>query len=207
MKTLKPFGHFSKDILHLSFCDLNSDTAHALASAFAGVAQVEVIEGNLLDLSNDAIVSPANSFGDMSGGIDKHIDDLYKGAAQKTLMAVIADQFFGELPVGMAVIAVLPNQRFPFLVAAPTMRTPGSVIGTINAYLSMRAALVSVLRHNQSDQRTIHSVAVPGLCTGVGGMAPTESAEQMRTAFDHIINGGWRKVFHPAMAPYALRLH
>ena len=107
--------------------------AHALALAFAGLDHVEVVEGNLLDLSCDAIVSPANSFGDMGGGIDKAIDDFHGGAAQKAVIAAIAEQFFGELPVGAALIVKLSSRRLPFVVAAPTMRIPGNVAATINA--------------------------------------------------------------------------
>ena len=85
------------------------------------------------------------------------------------------------------------------------MRVPGGVVGTINAYLAMRAAFAAVLDHNQRGTRRIGSVAVPGLGTGVGGMAPGESAHQMRAAYDMIVGGGWRAVLHPAQAPFVMR--
>jgi O-acetyl-ADP-ribose deacetylase (regulator of RNase III) len=205
MKTHKPFGNHTPDSLRISLGDTNPEVAQALATAFDDVDQVEVVEGNLLDLACDAIVSPANSFGDMSGGIDKVIDDFHGGAAQKAVTAAIAEQFLGEFPVGAAVIVKLPSRRFPHVVAAPTMRIPGSVAGTINAYLAMRAALVAVLRHTAAGSSSIRSLAVPGLGTGVGGMPYQEAGEQMRTAFDNVIGGRWRQVVHPAMAPYALK--
>jgi O-acetyl-ADP-ribose deacetylase (regulator of RNase III) len=158
-----------------------------------------------MDLDCDAMLSPANSFGDMGGGIDKHIDDFHGGTAQQLLCAAIADQFHGELPVGMAIVVELPGPRFPFLVAVPTMRGPGNVAGTINAYLAMRAALVAVLRHNQISQRPIRTLAVPGLCSGVGGMPFKEAARQMLAAYDNVVHGGWRQVINPILAPYALR--
>jgi O-acetyl-ADP-ribose deacetylase (regulator of RNase III) len=211
MKVHKPFGNIaSPGSIRVSLCDMNVDVARALAAVFEGAEQVEVLEGNLLDLSCDAIVSPANSFGDMSGGIDKHIDDFHRGAAQEGVRKAIEDRFYGELPVGAALIVELSGRRFPFVVAAPTMRIPGSVAGTINAYLSLRAALVAVLQHNAGSGRPIRSLAVPGLCTGVGGMSVEHAAEQMRVAYDNVLAGGWRQVVHPALAPYALqgvRLH
>ena len=85
MKTHKPFGRTSSDALRISLGDMKPEIAIALATAFAGADQVEVVEGNLLDLACDAIVSPANSFGDMGGGIDKAIDDFHRGAAQRAL--------------------------------------------------------------------------------------------------------------------------
>jgi O-acetyl-ADP-ribose deacetylase (regulator of RNase III) len=204
MKTRKRFGDTVGEGLQISLGDSNPNLAAALAAAFAGIDQVEVVEGNLLDLECDAIVSPANSFGDMGGGIDKVIDDFHGGAAQQALTAAIAEQFFGELPVGVALVVELPGRRFRFVVAAPTMRIPGNVAGTINAYLAMRAALIAVIRHNASGRSMIRSLAVPGLCTGVGRMPCERASEQMRVAYESVVGGGWRQVVHPAMAPYAM---
>ena len=103
MKTHKAFGKTASS-LRLSLGDLDLAVVEALAVAFDGVDSVEVVEGNLLHLNCDAIVSPANSFGDMGGGIDKAIDDLHRGAAQDAVMKAIREHFFGELPVGMAVV-------------------------------------------------------------------------------------------------------
>jgi O-acetyl-ADP-ribose deacetylase (regulator of RNase III) len=83
------------------------------------------------------------------------------------------------------------------------MRVPGSVRGSISAYLSMRAALVALVQHNAAGRPPIRSMAVPGLGTGVGGMAPDAAAGQMRAAYDNVIGGEWRDVVHPIQAPYA----
>lgn len=203
MKTHKPFGNTSGDALRISLGGVDSDLCRILAATFADVDCVEVVEGNFVDLPCDAIVSPANSFGDMGGGIDKVIDDFHEGAAQTAVMAAIAEQFFGELPVGSALIVELKRSRLPFIVVAPTMRTPSVVAGTINAYLAMRAALVAVTRHNLTQESRIRSLAIPGLGTGVGGMPYEEASEQMRRAYDSVIGGQWRDVIHPALAPYA----
>src|SRR5262245_61101037 len=101
MRTCKPFGKGSSaTTLRVRLCDTDADMADRLAEAFREVDSVEVVEGNLLDLSCDALVSPANSFGDMGGGIDKAIDDFHGGAAQQAVRAAIETHFFGELPVG-----------------------------------------------------------------------------------------------------------
>jgi O-acetyl-ADP-ribose deacetylase (regulator of RNase III) len=206
MTTLKSFGNAASAAgLRLSLGDLASGTAAVLAEAFADADAVEVVEGNLLDLECDGVVSPANSFGDMGGGIDKAIDDFHHGAAQRAVMAAIAEHFLGELPVGVALVVEVAARRFPFVVAAPMMRVPGGVADTINAYLAMRAALVAVLRYNQGAGHPVRSLAVLGLCTGVGGMHPAEVASQMRAAYDSVVGGQWRQVISPAMAPYALR--
>lgn len=205
MKTHKPIGgQASTKGLLVSLGALDRDLAVALAEAFQNCAAVEVVEGSLLNLDCDAIVSPANSFGDMGGGIDKAIDDFHNGAVQEAVMEAIRREFCGELPVGAAIVVELPAKRFRFVVAAPTMRIPGFVGETINAYLSMRGALVAVLQHNESNAKRIHRLAVPGLATRVGGMPFAVAADQMWTAYDNVIGGRWRDIVSPAMAPYAM---
>lgn len=206
-KAIKPFAGPAAP-LRVSLCDRNPEVARALADRFDDLGAVEVREGDLLDLDGDALVSPANSFGYMDGGIDRAIDGFYQGAAQCAVLDRIADRFYGELPVGTATtIAMRPRpSRFPFLIVAPTMRVPGDARGTIHAYLAMRAALAAVLDQNAAPPSAgrIAVVAVPGLCTGVGGMPPDESAAQMRAAYDMIVVGRWRTIGHPAQAPFAL---
>jgi O-acetyl-ADP-ribose deacetylase (regulator of RNase III) len=204
MTTLKPFGPLAPDELRLTIGDINSEVAKALSAAFDSVAGVEIVCGNLLDAACDGIVSPANSFGDMGGGIDKAIDDLHRGEAQRQVMAAIAEQHCGELPLGAALVVELSAQRLPFFVAAPTMRFAGNVQGTVNAYLSMRGALVAVLRHNRDGGRRIRHLAIPGLGTGVGGLGYAEAAEQMRAAYDNIMGGEWREIVHAAQAPFVM---
>ncbi len=208
MNVVKGFGKGAKEtVLRLTLCDTNADMTDAWLDSFFGVDGVEIVQGDLLDAAEDAVVSPANSFGDMSGGVDKRIDDFYRGAAQEWITQAIREQFLGELPVGMALVVAMPDSRIPFVVAAPTMRVPQPVPDSINAYLALRAALVAVTRHNAQNiqnTRPVHSLAVPGLCTGVGGMSPALAARQMRAAYDNIIGEGWKQVEHPAMAPFAL---
>lgn len=204
VKTLKPIGSVDSESLRVSLGDLNSDVANAMADAFTDIAKVEVVCGNLLDLSCDAIVSPANSFGNMGGGIDKAIDDFHAGQAQTRVMAAIAEHCFGELPVGAAIVVEMASSRWPFVIASPTMRIPGSIAGTINAYHSMRAALVAVQRHNRTAGRRIRSIAIPGLGTGVGGLEYMDAAAQMRAAYDNVIGGQWKQVVIAAQAPFAM---
>ncbi len=141
MKTVKSFGRGLTDgLLRVSLFDRNPDVARALADAFHDLGGVEVLEGDLLGLESDAIVSPANSFGYMDGGIDKRIDQSFDGKAQGAVLSLITERLYGELPVGSAAVIGMATGRFPFLVVSPTMRVPGDDLGgTINAYLAMRA--------------------------------------------------------------------
>jgi hypothetical protein len=86
------------------------------------------------------------------------------------------------------------------------MRVPGDDLsGTINAYLALRAAFAAVFDHNTGNPRPIGSLGVSGLGTGIGRMSPDESARQMRAAYDMIVGGGWKRILHPAQAPFVMR--
>ena len=206
LKVVQEFGG-QKSVNHVSFslCAHTEQIAEAMVSSFNDIDQVEIVQGEIFDLDCEALVSPANSFGEMSGGLDKAIDNFYDGEAQTKAGEAIAQSFLGELPVGNALVLDMNRDRFPWLIVAPTMRIPGNVSSSINAYLSMRAVLVQIAAHNEQRGTKISSVAIPSLCTGVGGMNPIDSASQMRVAYDNIVREGWTQVSHPAMAPYAVR--
>lgn len=146
-----------------------------------------------IDVTADAIVSPANSFGFMDGGIDAVYTYQFGGVVQQRVQAAIAGPFGGELPVGAAVIVPTGNREIPWCISAPTMRVPLDVSGTANAYLAFRAALRAVVAHNASGAGRIGSVLCPGLATAVGKMPVERCARQMRVAWDRVLGAerGW----------------
>ncbi|MFN8655588.1 MAG: macro domain-containing protein [Candidatus Obscuribacterales bacterium] len=170
--------------LRIILGDKNPELIEAWTVAFAGVENVTVRGGNILLTNADALVSPANSFGFMDGGIDWSISELFEWKIQALVQRVIADKHAGELVVGAAEIIPTGNAQFKFLVCAPTMRTPRPVPDSINAFLAMRATLLAIAAHNKISAEKIESVAVPGMCTGVGRMPFPRSAQQMRAAYD-----------------------
>lgn len=131
METVKPLG--SADGLTLTVCNRSRDVCRAVADAFADAPAVEVLCGDIFALTRDALVSPANAFGDMDGGIDKAIDDHYDRRAQPAVKRAIAERFLGEMPVGAALVLPMSGGRFPHLIVAPTMRVPGPVADSLNA--------------------------------------------------------------------------
>jgi len=142
----------------------------------------------------DAIVSPANSFGFMDGGIDAVYTYQLGPQVQERLRQRLTRDFHGELPVGQAVIVPTARREIPWCISAPTMRTPGIVAETPNAYLAFRAALIAVLAHNHDNQQPIRSILCPGLATAVGRMPVDRCARQMRAAWDRVVG---REAFVP----------
>lgn len=183
--------------LHLR--DKNPAVVAAWREVFAGIDHVAISEGDILELEGDAIVSPANSFGWMDGGIDLAYRERFGLDLEQRVQKAIASAFWGEMPVGEALNVETNDHRIPILIVAPTMRVPSVVRGTINAYLAMRAALIETLTIADSAPVTL---LCPGLCTLTGRMSPMQAAVQMRWAWRMVIE---RSV--PTDAVYAVAMH
>lgn len=170
-----------------------ADLAEAWTAAFRGTP-VSVQAGDILARARgQALVSPANSFGWMSGGLDLAIAGAYGPAVDigRRVQAAIQQDAGGELPVGQALVVPTPEGRFSHLVCAPTMRTPKPVETSLNAYLAFRALLRAVTAWNaQRPSDPIRHVYCPGLGTGVGGIPPGRAARQMRGAWDQVAEPG-----------------
>ena len=121
-----------------------------LASAweeFCGdVEGVSVHRGSILDLQCDAVVSPANSFGFMDGGIDALYMNVFGREIQTHVQRAIRELHHGELIVGAAEIVETGDPRIPYLIAAPTMRVPMVLGESVHAYLAARAASTAIHR-------------------------------------------------------------
>jgi O-acetyl-ADP-ribose deacetylase (regulator of RNase III) len=169
--------------------DIDMGIVKAWQQSFAGVPDVVVSQGDIFAQTADAIVSPANSFGFMDGGIDLLYARRFGWELETRLQDLLAQRHYGELPVGQAVVVPTNHASIPFLVSAPTMRVPTSVRDTVNVYLAFRAALIAVVAHNAGDSRPIGSLLVPGMGTGIGAVAPEQAARQMRSAYDTVLGG------------------
>jgi len=152
--------------------------------AFSQCGDVEIVSGNILDITASAYISPANSFGFMNGGIDQVYTDHFGADLEKRVRAEIASRPMQELLVGEAIVVPTENVDVPWMIVAPTMRVPHRIDNTINTYLCMKAILLAAKAHP-----AIESIAVPGLGTGTGFMPPLHAAAQMRMAYDEIILG------------------
>ena len=87
-------------MLTIHLRDISPAVVAGWQAAFADAPTVEVSCGDILECSADAIVSPANSFGYMDGGIDLAYSKFFGWELESTLRALLVDQHYGELPVG-----------------------------------------------------------------------------------------------------------
>ena len=184
---------------HVLLVDRTPALAAAWRRAFEAHEGVEVVEGDFFSRPADAMVSPANSFGIMDGGLDLAIRDTLGFEVQRAAQRVILEKHHGELPVGQAEVVETSHSTWPRLVVAPTMRVPENVSRTTNAYLAFRAAMLAVARFNAVSDTKIRSLVCPGLGTGIGAMDPERCAAQMLLAY--------RQVSGPARIPSFAQIH
>ena len=156
---------------------------------------VGVYQGSIFEVSCDAVVSPANSFGFMNGGIDLFYSRYFGWHVQERLQQAIRQYHHGELLVGMAEIVSTDHPQIPYLIAAPTMRMPQTIAESVNPYLAARAAFIlwkygrfrDGAHAGEPIASQVRTLALPGLGTGVGGVAPEVCARQVRAAIDDIL--------------------
>jgi O-acetyl-ADP-ribose deacetylase (regulator of RNase III) len=159
---------------------------------------VAVHDGSIFVAQCDAVVSPANSFGFMDGGIDALYSEHFGRHVQDRIWQLVFEAHHDELLVGAAEAVETDPAGIPYLIAAPTMSMP-MVLGTetVNPYLAARAVLLLV-RHgtfktgNDSGKKIsdhIDTVAFPGLGTGVGRV-PLCCARLRCAAIEESLSGG-----------------
>jgi O-acetyl-ADP-ribose deacetylase (regulator of RNase III) len=168
----------------------------AMATAWEGVASgrewVRVFRGSVTDLTVDAVVSPANSYGWMRGGIDGVYSRWLPGIEDRVRTA-IAERHGAELPVGSAVIVPTGRHEPEWLISAPTMRQPGERLPADGgaAGAAARAVLLAwrdgTLPDGRAAREAIGSIALPGLGTGVGGLSPATCASQVAAALTEVL--------------------
>lgn len=189
-------------------CAVDEPLARAWESVVGKVSgPVSVHHGSVLDVGADAVVSPANSYGWMRGGIDAMYTKAFPGIEQRVRSAVLA-YHGGELPVGEA-LAVPTGEPMPmWLISAPTMREPGEQLppDTVHPYLAAKAVF-TLWAEGTADttegadggetvaaagggavplRDVVTTIALPGLGTGVGGVAPATCAHQVAAAWDEV---------------------
>lgn len=180
--------------LKLILCSIDLRLDLAWREACGDLDFVHIHAGNILEAGADAVVSPANSYGFMDGGIDAVYSSYFEDD-QMRVRRQIYDHHAGELLVGAADIVETDDAKIRYLIAAPTMRVPMVLHDSVNPYLAARAVFrlvrdgVFTSGRHRGDPVSAHvrSVAMPGLGTGVGRMAPDACARQVRAAIDDIL--------------------
>lgn len=183
----------------ITLIDYDQTLVDAWKVEFANFQEVEACVCDYFEIEADAMVSPANSFGIMDGGLDRAITYELGAIVQDNVQEEILKKYHGELPVGCAVIVETGSNKWPYLISAPTMRVPEDVSNSVNAYLAFRAIILEIAKHNEITKNGIKTIVCSGLGTGVGNMNPVNCARQMRMAYEHCLS--------PAKIPSLANIH
>lgn len=159
--------------MHIVLAAMESPLADAWQRFCGDLPNVQVHHGSILDVTCDAVVSPANSYGFMNGGVDRIYSQFFGWHIQAQLQELINQRHHGELLVGVAEIIETNHRRIPYVIAAPTMRVPMNLHDTINPYLAARAVLLLVehghfpngLLVGEPIKDIVQTIAFPGLGT------------------------------------------
>lgn len=174
-------------------CDLDKKIVDEWKIYFEGFVNFKFYNCDIFsvpvsDNTVNAIVSPANSFGDLQGGIDYVYYKHFGHALEERLQRIIMDEKYGELVVGDALILPILGDKYKYFISAPTMRVPMNVENTPNAYLAFRATLIELVKFNKENkQYEINHVVCPGLATSIGKLSAEYCAKQMLYAYTTMI--------------------
>lgn len=171
--------------MRLHLVDYNGALVNAWAEAFRDFPEVTIQQGDLLAVAEHCIVSPANSYGFMDGGIDAAYRAFFGAEIERTVQDAIARRPEGHLPVGASLVVRTGHARVPFLIVAPTMVIPEQV-DKRHSYRAMRA----VLRITEKEPEIARDIYCPGLATGVGFVPPEDAAAMMMEAYRDWKHGG-----------------
>ena len=188
--------------LNVTLCSINGEMINEWRREFTNYSDVKLFLGDILEQRADAVVSPANSFGFMDGGLDHHIREYFGEGIQNRLQDKIREEYLGELAVGQAAIIDTKREEIPYLISAPTMRVPMSIQNTMNVYLATRAVFIAIKEFNSIKER-IRSVLIPAMGAGTGMVPFMVAAKQMRAAYENIL----RKYRFPDDLGEAIRIH
>lgn len=169
----------------IQLVDRNKEMCDAWAKEFMDCDDVVTFCGDFFAPETDCIVSPANSFGFMDGGLDGVITKRLGRLTEANVKAAIAKRPMKELLVGETVLVETGNKDIPYCISAPTMRVPMILKGTPNVYIASKA-IFNTLLDIKSVGLPIHKVTISGLGTGVGQVPFDVCANQMKMAYDEI---------------------
>ena len=129
--------------------------------------EIIVQQSSILEVEAQAVVNPANSLGQMRGGIAAVIASAGGPTVEQEAMAA------APISVGAALVTTAGEMHFDAVIHAPTMTNPADLSDGDAVYRATLAAAQA------ADAAAIRTIAMPGMGTGVGGVAYTEAASQM----------------------------
>ncbi len=189
-------------MIQINLVDRNQEMCDEWNKHFSNLNNVKVHCGDFFDLNPDCIVSPANSFGFMDGGLDAVITKKLGKQVQENAQNIIQEMYDGELLVGQSILVRTDNNLVPFCLISPTMRIPQKLKDSINIYLASKSIFLKIKElenfynypkpFDYDDCEPLSSINISGLGTGIGGISFNECARVMKLAYDEFYLGNYK---------------
>lgn len=164
--------------MNLHLIDMSAKLIESWIQHFADFPEVHILCGDILHHATNTIVSPANSYGFMDGGIDRMYTEFFGMQPQQEVQDQIRLRPNGMFRVGSAIFVHTGHPSIPYMIAAPTMISPEAIPAS-NCFFAMSAILRTCSQHRD----VITDIFCPGLGTGVGKVPPSEAAKEMADAY------------------------
>ena len=148
--------------------------------AFKDEPEVTIAEDDFESFMNshevECIVSPANSWGIMTGGYDLAITNYFGNSLQAAVQRYIRHNFYGEQPVATSFIIDIPNTKQK-LIHTPTMQMTKTIKDDFVVYQCMRTTLITAFNNK------IKSIVIPAFGGQCGKVPPKMLAQRMKEAY------------------------
>jgi len=144
--------------------------------------EIVVQKISITDIKADAVVNPANSLGEMGGGIGGVLKNAAGLDVEKEAMSK------APIPVGEAVYTSAGKLPYRYIIHAPTMQKPGERTTVENVRKSVLAAVMC------ADSYGVKILAMPAMGTGIGGLSPEAAAEVMIETLRNYETASIRKI-------------
>jgi O-acetyl-ADP-ribose deacetylase (regulator of RNase III) len=160
-------------ILEVAIVDINEALIALAKRDVPELPGISFAAGDALSLTADAVVTPANSFGFMDGGMDAAVIARFGESIANLVRTRIATYPFGEVLVGQAFMVPTGDPKIPNVIFAPTVRAPKPITHPADVLLAARAAVKLAVDAGLSK------IVMPCMGAGSGRLTPNASFAAM----------------------------
>ncbi len=122
---------------------------------------------DITQIQADAVVNPANSTGEMGGGVAGVLRNAGGVEIEQEAMSK------APIPIGQAIYTTAGKLPYKYVIHSPTMEKQGGSTSIEKIRKATLAALIC------ADSYGVKILAMPGMGTGVGGISANSAAEVM----------------------------
>lgn len=167
------------EVIPISFIDENPEVISSLVNRFRTNSEgCKFINGSIFDYGGGTLISPANRYGNMDGGIDRAYAEKFPDieARLEKFLSVKG----GMIDFGESIIVPTYDNKYPHIIFSPTIDRPGDLAHPENIRNATKAVLKKAIRYNmKGPKKPITNLLFPGLGTGYGNLEPKIAAREM----------------------------